>query len=120
MGHATSAFTTLHVLISQLAILSGLIALADRLRARFPKRLTTVFLVTTIATSLTGFLFHSKSIGPPHFVDGTSLVILAVALFAFYVRQRHGAWRGVYIVTAVLALYLNVFVGVVRRSPTVG
>jgi len=114
LGLSANVFTTLHVLISLLAILTGLIALAAMLQARFPKALTAVFLITTILTSASGFLFRSKAIGPPHIVGAISLVVLATALFAFYARQRLGVWRIVYVVTAVLALYLNVFVAVVQ------
>ena len=75
---------------------------------------TEVFLATTILTSATGFLFHSKSIGPPHIVGAISLIVLAIALMALYGRRLSGIWRPVFIVCAVLALYLNCFVGVVQ------
>lgn len=114
LGLSVGAFTTLHVLISLVAILAGLAVVAEMLRSRFPAALTGVFLATTVATSATGFLFHSKSIGPPHVVGAISLVVLAVALFAIYVRKLAGPWRRVYVGAAVLALYLNAFVGVVQ------
>ena len=114
LGLSTATFTTIHVLISLLAILTGIVALFAMLRGRFPSLVTAVFLVTTIATSATGFLFHSKAIGPPHIVGAISLVVLALAVFAFYGRKRLGPWRVVYIASAVLALYLNAFVGVVQ------
>jgi hypothetical protein len=108
------AFTAVHVVISLLAILSGFATLFEMLRGRFPRILTAVFLTTTIATSATGFFFHSKAIGPPHIVGAISLVVLAFAAFAFYGRKALGHWRVVYVVSAVLALYFNVFVGVVQ------
>lgn len=114
LGLSTGAFTTLHVLVSLAAILSGLIVVAEMLRARFSRRWTAVFLVSTTGTSVTGFLFHSRGVGPPHVVGALSLIILAVALFAFYRRQRRGMWRVVYVVSAVLVLYFNVFVAVVQ------
>jgi len=76
--------------------------------------LTAVFLVTTIVTSMSGFFFHSRSVGPPHIVGAISLSILALSLYAFYRRKRVGNWRVVHVVSAVLALYFNVFVGVVQ------
>ncbi len=76
--------------------------------------MTALFLITTVLTSVTGFFFHSKAIGPPHIVGVVSLVVLAIALLAIYVRNLVGVWRPVYIVTAVIALYLNCFVGVVQ------
>ena len=76
--------------------------------------LTTVFLATTVLTSVTGFFFHSASFGPPHVVGVISLVVLAIAILALYLYRLAGAWRWIYIIGAVVALYLNVFVGVVQ------
>jgi glucan phosphoethanolaminetransferase (alkaline phosphatase superfamily) len=76
--------------------------------------LTTLFLGTTLATSATGFLFHSPKFGPPHIIGLLSLAVLAAALFALYARHLAGPWRTLYIVCAVFALYLNSFVGVVQ------
>lgn len=114
LGLSTSAFTILHVAISLIGIATGLLALAEMLAGRFPRIVSAAFLISTIATSATGFLFHSKVIGPPHIVGAISLVVLAVALFAFYSRKLAGPWRVIYIAAAVLALYLNVFVAIVQ------
>jgi hypothetical protein len=59
-------------------------------------------------------MFHSEKIGPPHIVGVISLVVLGVALVALYTYRLAGSWRRIYVVTAVLALYLNVFVAVVQ------
>ena len=114
LGMSVGAFTTLHVIISLVAILAGLAVLVAMIGNRQLELLTAVFLFTTVLTSVTGFFFHSKAIGPPHIVGVISLVVLAVALFAFYGRKLVGVWRPVYVVTAVLALYLNCFVLVVQ------
>ena len=114
LGLSTSAFTAVHVAISLLAIMSGLVAMAGLVRDRPSGLWTAIFLATTIATSATGFLFHSKAIGPPQIIGGLSLVILGVAVWALYGRKLYGAWRPVYAVCAVAALYLNVFVAVVQ------
>ena len=114
LGMSVGAFTTLHVLISLVAIASGLIVLLAMIANRRLDGLTAFFLVTTILTSVTGFFFHSKAFGPPHIVGVISLVVLAASLFALYVRKLAGVWRPVYVVTAVLALYLNCFVLVVQ------
>lgn len=114
LGLSLGAFTALHVLISLVGLATGLIVLAEMLRARFPPGVTGVFLATTILTSVTGFLFPSKSFGPPHVVGVISLVVLAVVMLALYGRKRMGPWRLVYVAAAVLALYLNAFVGVVQ------
>ncbi len=73
-----------------------------------------LFLWTAIATSVTGFFFHSTVIGRPHIVGAISLVILAAALAALYAFRLAGRWRWIYVVSAVAALYLNCFVGVVQ------
>jgi hypothetical protein len=114
LGMSVGAFTTLHVIISLVAILAGFVVLWAMLANRGADGWTAVFLATTIATSVTGFFFHSIAIGPPHVVGVISLLLLAVSLLALYVRHLAGAWRPAYIVTAVAALYLNCFVGVVQ------
>jgi hypothetical protein len=114
LGMSTATFTLLHVIISLLGIASGLVVLVGMLSGRPLNRWNGFFLLTTIATSVTGFMFHSKSFGPPHVVGVISLVVLAVALFALYSRHLSGSWRRIYAACAVLALYLNVFVGVVQ------
>lgn len=114
LGLSVDAFTTLHTIISLVAIGAGLMALGAMLQGRFPAGLTAVFLVTTIATSVTGFFFHSAAFGPPHAVGVVSLVILAVTLLAYYTRKLAGRWKSIYIGTAVAALYFNCFVLVVQ------
>src|SRR5882757_4802330 len=114
LGMSVGAFTTLHVIISLVAIASGIVVLFAMIGNRRLDALTGFFLLTTILTSVTGFFFHSKAIGPPHIVGVISLIVLAISLLALYGRRLVGIWRPVYIVTAVIALYLNCFVGVVQ------
>lgn len=114
LGMSVEAFTTLHVIISLLAIASGLVVLIAMAGARHLAAITGFFLLTTILTSVTGFFFHSKAIGPPHIFGVISLVALTVSLVALYARKLAGAWRPAYIVTAVLSLYLNFVVLVVQ------
>ena len=114
LGMSVASFTLLHVVISLVGILTGAVVLFAMLGNRRLTGWTEVFLATTILTSATGFLFHSRSIGPPHVVGAISLIVLAIALLALYGRRLAGAWRPVFIVCAVLALYLNCFVGVVQ------
>jgi hypothetical protein len=75
---------------------------------------TAIFLMTTIATSATGFLFPFTKFDPALVVGTISLVLLAVAVLALYGLRLAGIWRAAYIVSAIMALYLNVFVGVVQ------
>jgi hypothetical protein len=114
LGMSVPLFTQLHVLISLVAIASGVIVAVGLNSNRAEPQWTALFLVTTILTSATGFLFHSRAIGPPHVIGALSLVILAVATYALYGRHLAGRWRATYVVTALLALYFNVFVGVVQ------
>ena len=114
IGLSVGAFTTLHVIISLIGIASGLLLLAAMLAGREPRNLTALFLCSTVLTSATGFLFHSANIGPPHIVGAISLAVLALALVGLYVKHLRGVWRPIYVVSAVLSLYLNAFVGVVQ------
>jgi hypothetical protein len=75
---------------------------------------TALFLITTVATSVTGFMFPSTGIDPANIVGIISLVVLAIAIVALYSYHLAGAWRWLYVVSSVIALYLNVFVGVVQ------
>jgi len=113
LGISISTFTLLHVIISLVAIVSGLAATGELLRARPVSAWTGVFLSTTVSTSVTGFFFASK-FGPPHVIGVLSLVLLGAAIYALAGRHLAGRWRAAYVVTAIAALYLNVFVGVVQ------
>jgi hypothetical protein len=109
-----SFLTSVHVIISLAGIVAGLVVLRGLLIGQRLDRWTAIFISTTVLTSVTGFFFPTTHLLPSQIVGGISLVILALAIYARYVRRLHGAWRKVYVVGAVLALYLNVFVGVVQ------
>jgi hypothetical protein len=113
IGMSLHAFTVLHTVISLIGIVSGLIWLAAMLGGR-DSAWTSLFLLTTVLTSVTGFMFHSSSFGPPQIVGVISLVALALAIVARYLGHLAGHWRWIYVVYAVIALYLNVFVGVAQ------
>ena len=114
LGLSVGAYTMLHVAISLLGIIAGLVVVALMILGRMARAVTALFLVASILTDVTGYFFHSKSFGPPHVVGAISLVVLAIALFALYGRKLAGAWRGTWVVCAVIGLYLNVFVAVVQ------
>jgi len=114
LGMSTGTFTQLHVLLSLIGIVSGLVVALAMLRADRVPALTAIFLATTVATSVTGFMFHFASFGPPEILGVISLVTLGVAILALYSYRLLGSWRWIYVAAAVLALYLNVFVGVVQ------
>ena len=113
-GLSIENFTILHVAISLVAIVSGLVVLAGMLRARKLPGWTALFLVTTVLTSVTGFMFPINGLTPAIVVGLISVVILAIALMALYLKYLSGAWRWIYVVTALMALYFNVFVLIVQ------
>jgi hypothetical protein len=109
LGMSVGAFTILHVIITLVAIGVGGMFASNRLPVT-----TALFLFTTALTSLTGFLFPIHGFTPALGVGIVACVILAVALFALYKEHLVGAWRWIYVITAVVSLYLNVFVLVVQ------
>jgi hypothetical protein len=119
-GLSIGAFTLLHTAITLVAIGSGLIAVGGMLASRWLPVTTALFLLTTVLTSVTGFFFPIHGFTPGLGVGGISCVILAIALFAYYVQRLAGAWRWIYVITAIAALYLNVFVLIVQSFVKVG
>ena len=114
LGMSTSTFTAVHVVLSLIGIVSGLIVLFGMFSANRLTDWTALFLVSTVLTSVTGFFFPVDHLLPSHIVGIISLVVLAIAILARYVYRLAGPWRWIYVGGAVLALYLNVFVGVVQ------
>jgi hypothetical protein len=107
-------FTLAHVVISLIGIFSGLVVAYGFLAGKLLDGWTAAFLTSTVLTSVTGFLFPFHHLLPSHIVGVISLVILAIAIFARYGRKLTGGWRATYVVSAMAALYLNVFVLVVQ------
>ena len=107
-------FTLIHVVLSVLGIVAGLVVVGGLMGGARLDGWTALFLITTVLTSLTGFGFPFTKVLPPHVVGAISLVVLAVCLAARYWKRMAGVWRAAYVVTAVAALYLNVFVLVVQ------
>jgi len=109
-----SVFTLVHVAISLVAIVTGYLVIYDMLNARESRPVTLTFLVTTVLTSLTGFGFPVNRILPAHVIAVISLVALGVALVGRYVHRLAGKWRAIYVLSAVFAQYLDVFVLIVQ------
>jgi len=120
LGMSLSTFTMVHVIISLIAIASGIIVMFGLLGSRRMPGLTAIFLLFTILTSATGFLFPFEKLLPSHMIGILSLVLLAIACFALYGTRLAGAWRWVYVVTAMISLYLNVFVLIIQAFLKVG
>jgi hypothetical protein len=111
---STSAFTLLHVVLSLVGIFTGLVVVFAMFGSYRLKGWTGVFLATTVLTSVTGFFFPTEHLMPSQVVGAISLVVLAIAITGLYIYNLAGSWRWIYIVSAVFALYLNVFVAVVQ------
>jgi hypothetical protein len=109
-----TTFTQVHVALSLIGIVSGFVVAFGLLAAKRLDSWTAFFLISTVATSVTGFFFPFHGFTPAIGVGIVSLVVLAVAIFARYTRQLTGAWRWIYVVAAMIALYLNVFVLIVQ------
>ncbi|KGQ19827.1 hypothetical protein LF41_2330 [Lysobacter dokdonensis DS-58] len=110
----THPFTLLHVILSLVAIVAGLIVAKGLLASNRMPGWTTLFLWTTVATTVTGFFFPFRGFTPAIGTGIVSALVLVPTLFALYGRKLHGAWRWVYVVGAMISLYLNVFVLVVQ------
>jgi hypothetical protein len=105
-----SNFTTLHVGISLVAIIAGLMVLGLMLAGRMASRVTALFLAASVLTDLTGYLFPIQSATPAIIFGAISLVALGVACWALYIGRLTGPWRGVWVIAATFGLYLNLFV----------
>ena len=114
LGMSLATFTLLHVIISLIAIVAGLIVMYGLLGSNRMPGLTGVFLLFTILTNATGFLFPFEGFKPSYAIAILSLVLLAIACVALYGMKLAGAWRWIYLVTAMLSLYFNVFVLVIQ------
>src|ERR1700737_632690 len=109
-----NALTIFHVVLSLIGIGSGVVAIYGLLKAKTPGRCARVFLATTAATSLTGFLFPFDGVTPAQILGVLSLIALIIASLSLYRYRFQGIWRRTYAITAVMALYFNVFVLVVQ------
>ena len=123
LGMSLATFTTVHVIISLIGIAAGIIVMFGMLGSNRMPGLTAIFLLFTILTSATGFLIPplvSEKLLPSHIIGALSLVLLAIACFALYGQKLSGSWRWIYVLTALLAQYFNVFVLVIQSFLKVG
>ena len=114
LGMSLSTFTMVHVIISLIGIVSGIIVMFGMLGSNRMPGMTAIFLLFTILTSATGFVFPFTQLLPSHMIGILSLVLLAIACIALYAMRLAGPWRWIYVVTALVSLYLNVFVLVIQ------
>jgi len=114
LGLSLPAFAIVHIIISLVAIASGFVVMFGLLGSRRMPASTTIFLFFSILTSVTGFLFPATRLLTSHIIGIVSLVLLAAACIALYAMKLRGPWRAVYVLTALISLYLNVFVLLVQ------
>ncbi len=114
LGMSLSAFTTFHVILSLIAMLAGIVVMIGMLVSLRLGFWAGLFLATAILTSATGYLFPASVLLPSHIVGAISLVALVIAAWAFYSGRLRGPRRWLYVVGVTLAVYLDVFVGVVQ------
>jgi hypothetical protein len=120
LGLSLQAVTILHVVVSLVGIVSGLVVLVGLFKSQSQPGMTALFLLSTILTNATGFMFPVEKLLPSHVIAVISLVLLAIACFALYGMKASGAWRSIYVVTAITSLYLNVFVLVIQSFLKIG
>jgi hypothetical protein len=107
-------YTIIHTLISLVAIFTGLIVVFGMLAAKRLHNWTKWFLVTAVATTITGFFFPCHRFTPAIGLGIISLPFLALTIFARYPKRLAGPWRWIYVIGAVICLYFNLFVALVQ------
>jgi hypothetical protein len=110
MTSGTTTLTLVHVLLSLMGIFAGFFVVLGLLSSKRLDGWTALFLASTLATSVTGFFFPFHGITPADVFGVLSLIALPIAMYARYGRKLAGGWRLTYVITAMIALYLNVFV----------
>ena len=114
MFEGFTAFTWFHTILSLVALVAGAAVIAMLIGDRRPDLWTILFLLTMIATDVTGFMFPFSKLLPSHYTGILSLVLIALALLGQYVFRFAGAWRWIYALTMGIAVYLNFFVFVTQ------
>jgi hypothetical protein len=114
LGMSLETFTLVHVVLSLIGIVSGIVVLLGMFSSKTLNGMTAVFLITTALTSITGFMFPFNGVTPGIIVGAISMVALALAVAARYAFKMQGAWRWIYIVTSGMALFLNVLVLIIQ------
>ncbi|ODA67614.1 hypothetical protein A7A08_01648 [Methyloligella halotolerans] len=120
LGVSLQTFTLIHVVISLIGIAAGLLTLFAMITSEQPSRWTGLFLWSTLLTSITGFLFPVTTLTPAIIVGIITTTVVAIALASYYLFHLRGHWRWIYVASALFALYLNCFVGVVQSFQKIG
>src|SRR5947207_926989 len=107
-------YTIIHTLISLIAIFTGIVVVFGMLAGAQLNGWTKWFLITAVATTVTGFFFPFHGFTPAIGLGIISLPFLALTIYARYSKRLGGAWRWIYAIGAVICLYFNLFVLVVQ------
>lgn len=113
-GMSIDTLTAMHVTISLIAMVAGAVWLCDLVGNRIRSEWVGGFLATMVLTCLTGFMFPYTQFLPSHLFGVISLIVLMIAIYALYGAKLAGRWRAAHIVGGAIALYLNLFVGIVQ------
>jgi len=111
---SSGGFTFFHTFLSLIALGAGLVVCGQMMASLVSRSWVLFYLVTSVGTNLTGFLFPFTGFLPSHGVGILSSLLLAVAIYALYVRELEGRWRGLYAGTMVASVYFLAFVGIVQ------
>ena len=114
LGMSLATFTIVHVIVSLIGTVAGIIVMFGLPGSGRKPGMTAIFLLFTILTSATGFPFPFEGFKPSYVVGALSLVLLAIACIALYGMKLSGSWRWIYVVTAMISLYLNIFVLIIQ------
>lgn len=114
MSSGLTYFTWFHTALTLVMLVAGFVVVIELLKSNSPNGWTALFLVTAVATSVTGFGFPFTKFLPSHWIGVISLAVLAVVIIARYVSHYAGAMRWIYAVGSVIVLYFDVFVAVVQ------
>jgi len=120
LGLSLSTFTVIHVIISLVGIVAGVVVAVGMVQNKRLPGWTALALAALILTSVTGFFFPNTHFTPAQGVGVVSLVALAIAVAALYVFRVSGVWRWIYAITAMAAIYFDVFVGVIQAFQKIG
>jgi hypothetical protein len=114
LGMSVATFTVVHVVISLIAIVAGIAVVLGMMSNRSLAGWAGVFLLTTVLTSVMGFLFPLTKVGPPHIFGAISLLVLVPTILGLYQFHLAGGWRPVFVLGSLFTLYLNVVVLIVQ------
>jgi hypothetical protein len=103
-------FTLIHVALSLVAWVAGIVVVRALLRGNDSGGWVPLFLVTAVATSATGFGFPFGKLLPSHIVGVVALAVLAVTILARYAFALAGPWRRIYAAGIVFSLFFDTFV----------